>query len=113
MAKILNLDKLVETQRGNQRLLTINGVPYPIQDMSVDNFIQTTLDAERVAKDDSLAEQIKATADMICRSVPSLPRDVLGKYTLPVLSTIVQFVRGDEVDEAEEQAVAAAVEAGN
>ncbi len=111
MPKILNLDKLAEASAATQRALKINGKDYPIHGMTVDNFIQTSLDAERIAKAESVVEQIQATIDMICRSVPSLPREVIGGYSLEVLSSITIFVRGEDVDGQEEQATEG--EAGN
>jgi hypothetical protein len=107
MAKILNLDKL---QKTSDRKLKINGVDYAIEPMSVENFIETTRTVERLVKEGAtVADQIEATVDMICRSVPTAPRDALKKYQLDTLDTIATFVRGEDV---EEQEAAAAEEAG-
>lgn len=99
MAKILNLDKLV---KGSGRELTINGKQYKVIPMSVENFIETSRTVESLIKNDgSVADQIEATVDMVCRCVPDAPRDVLMKYELTVLNTIASFVRGDDVKEQE------------
>lgn len=115
MAKILNLDAL--SSKSAERELVIKGVAYPIVDMTVDNFIETTLTAERLAESKNVAEQIKATVDMICRSVPSAPRDVFGGYSLDILGKIAAFVRGDDVEGSEDKLAqarqAAAEQAGD
>ena len=95
--KVLNLDKLA-TKQG--RKLVIAGVSYPIEEMTVSNFIETTKAAERIANA-PVAEQIEATIEMVLRSVPTLSQDVLKGMSLDTLQVIVSFVRGDEVEEAE------------
>lgn len=97
--KILNLDKL---SQASTRELTINGVKHPIVAMSVENFIETTRSLETLMKTGgSMADQIEAAVDMICRCVPSVDRGALVKYEPSVLNTIATFVRGDDVDEQE------------
>lgn len=97
--KVLNLDKL---SKATTRQLTINGVNYPIEAMTVENFIETSRTVERLVKGDpSLADQVEATVDMICRAVPSVPREALVKYELELLNTIATFVRGEDVEEQE------------
>ena len=112
MAKFLNLDKL---QKHSDRNLTINGKDYPVEPMSVENFIETTRTVERLVREGAtVADQIEATVDMICRSVPTAPRDVLKKYQLETLNTIATFVRGEDVEEQEAVAAdGAGNEAGN
>jgi hypothetical protein len=111
MTKILNLDAL--SAKPSERELQIGGQSYPIPKMTVDNFIETTRAAARLEKSDDLAEQVEATIEMIQRAVPGVPRDALGGYSLEILGKIAAFVRGDDVDGAEEklaQAQAAAAE---
>lgn len=109
MTKILNLDKLA-TQ--STRELVIDGVKHPIQSMSVANFIQTTAQIEAMAKGaPSLSEQLDATADMIIRLVPSLPREALLGRSLQEMDMIATFVRGEDV-EGQEVSEAEAGESG-
>lgn len=106
MTKILNLDKL---SKGSDRALTINGVNYPVVAMSVENFIETTRTVEELSKGEAtMADQITATVDLICRLVPTAPRDQLVKYELEMLNTIASFVRGEDVAEQEAAAEAQA-----
>jgi hypothetical protein len=98
--KVLNLDKFVGAEK---RQLVIGGVSYPVDEMTVENFIATTKAADAIKDTDSVAVQLDATIDMIVRSVPSLTRDALDGLSLAQLQAIVAFVRGDEVDGVETQ----------
>lgn len=104
MTTFLDLDKLEPT---SNRSLTIKGVSYPVEPMSVENFVVTTRTIQRLTANEAttLADQMEATVDMICRSVPSVPRDVLLKYSLETLNNIASFVRGEDV-EGQQSAVA-------
>lgn len=97
--KVLNLDKLVPNEG---RELVIAGVSYPVIGMTVANFIETTRVAEKMTAETSIADQIEATVEMILRSVPSIPREVLAQLSLEQLQTIVAFVRGDAVEGVEQ-----------
>lgn len=99
--KVLNLDKLVPNEG---RELVIGGKSYPVLGMTVSNFIQTTRIAEKMNADTSIADQIEATVDMILRSVPAIEREVLAQLSLEQLQTIVAFVRGDAMNDAEQPA---------
>ncbi|MDY7537616.1 hypothetical protein QN372_00490 [Undibacterium sp. RTI2.1] len=101
MTKILNLDKLDTT---SNRVLSIGGVDHKIHEMTVENFIVTTRTVEALSKGTvSVADQVEATLDMILRSVPTLDRASLFGRGLAQLNVIAEFVRGENVDEAEER----------
>jgi hypothetical protein len=102
MTKILNIDSLAPT--AEERVLSIDGANYPIEEMSVETFLLATSLAKKL-EGAPIDEQVVATVDLICRLVPSLPRDKLVKYKLPVLSRIAKFVQGE--DEPEQGAEAA------
>lgn len=97
MAKVLNLDAI----RPEQRFLQIANKKHEILEMTVDNFVQTTQEAERLATA-TVGEQLLATVDMIRRSVPSLDADTLRARSLVELQTIVAFIRGDHLVDAVE-----------
>jgi len=103
MAKILNVDKL-SAKSDKARELRMNGVAYPVVEMTVDNFLATTKTAIALTKDAeaTMDMAVEATIDAILRSVPSLPRAELGGLSLAQLNVIAAFVRGDEIDEAED-----------
>ena len=95
--KTLNLDALATVTR----TLTIGGKTYDVHEMTVENFIETTKDAERLEKQEDLSipEQMEATIKMIQRSVPDCPIEVLRKMTLEQLSLVSRFLRGEMDDE--------------
>lgn len=102
MPKILNLDKL-DTKPS--RFLNLGGVDHAIHEMTVENFITTNRAVSALnTVDANPADQIVAMIDMICRSVPTLDRKLLEGRSLSAISTIAEFVRGEEVQEAEERA---------
>lgn len=111
--KVLNLDKVGVKE---QRKLVLAGVEYVVTEMTVDNFIETTKIAERLAKEGevSVAVQIEESVNMISRSIPGIDVKELGKLNLEQLQAIVAFVRGDEVDGVEKSADAEeGTDAGN
>lgn len=113
MAKILNLDNLPSEPT---RELVLKGKKHPIPDMTVNNFLVTSRTAKKLVEDGaSYADQIEETIKMIQRCVPTVTREDLIDFSLERLGLISNFVRGEDVDEAEEVAVAAAAEgeAGN
>lgn len=101
--KVLNLDKL--STKGTRKL-RLGGVDYEVLPMTVGNFIETTLAAERMveAGDVSVANEITEAVAMIRRSVPAAPHEALDGLELEQLRLIVSFVKGDDVAEAEEGA---------
>lgn len=89
--KTLNLDALAKTNR----TITLGGKEYVVEEMTVENFIETTKAAEKLGDNATFIEQMEAAIEMILRSVPTIERDVLKKLSLEQLTTIVKFVRGD------------------
>ena len=96
--KVLNLDSLARTVR----TLTIAGVDYEVQEMTVENFIETDKAAAKLKKDAPLHEQIDASINMILRSIPTLTEADLKRRPLAQLSTILKFING-ELDEAKSE----------
>lgn len=97
MAKILNIDSFAKDERS----IKLGGVEYPIKEMTVDNFIETTRQALSL-EDANLVEQVEGTIKMIMRSIPTVPEDVLRGIKLEHLQTIVAFIRGDHLVEGVE-----------
>ena len=92
MAKILNIDSFAKDERS----LKLNGVDYPIQEMTVENFIETTKQALSL-EEATLVDQVQGTIKMIMRSIPTIPEEQLRKIKLEHLQTIVAFIRGDHL----------------
>lgn len=110
--KVLDLDKFGGDA---ERTITILGKTYPVEEMTVENFIQTTKDAERLEadKEATYADQLVSTIAMIQRSVPSISAEELQKLSLTKMGVIVKFLNGDMDEELEKAAEAQAAEAGD
>lgn len=102
MAKILNIDSFAKDERS----IKLGGVDYPIVEMTVGNFIETTLEAEKLGEA-SISDQVEGSIKMILRSVPTLTDQVLRGIKLEHLQTIIAFIRGDHLIEGVEDTDAA------
>lgn len=93
--KVLNLDKL--STKG-QRQLRLGGVDHTVLPMTVGNYVETTLAAERMvdAGDTSFSTELRETVAMIRRSVPSASEEELSGLELQQLRAIVEFIKGDD-----------------
>jgi hypothetical protein len=107
MAKILNLDAL---SAGNAREVVIGGVSYAVPEMTVENFVETSRMADKLAANPeaTVADQIEAAVDMVARCIPSAESMVLRKLSLSQLNAITAFIRGEDVEKAEAAAQATA-----
>lgn len=94
--KILNIAELASKE---VRVLRVNGVDHPVREMSVEDFIETTLAAERLDGEQSIVKQLEATFDLILRAVPTIEKDVLKGMTLDQLQAMTAFIRGGDPDE--------------
>ncbi|MFT4064272.1 hypothetical protein [Paraburkholderia sp.] len=103
MAKILNLDAL---SQGEAREVVIGGVAYEVPDMTVENFVETTRVAQKLAADESatVADQVEAAVDMVARCIPTAEVAVLRNLSLQQLNAITAFIRGEDVEKAQEAA---------
>ena len=93
--KVLNLDKL--STKG-QRQLRLGGVDHTVLPMTVGNYVETTLAAERMvdAGDTSFVTELRETVAMIRRSVPTASEEELSGLELSQLHAIVEFIKGDD-----------------
>lgn len=103
--KTLNLDAFAKITR----TLTLGGEVYPVEEMTVENFIETTRQADELAakkEDATFGDQINATISMITRSIPSCPAEKLRRLTIEQLVVISKYLRGelDGEESAEGQA---------
>lgn len=101
MAKILNVDSLVPAP---QRALSIGGTEHPIAELTVENYIESTRDAQQLEGSTDQMLHLEVTIKMILRFVPTLTREQLVRLPLDTLKDIVAFVRGDDEDETPEPA---------
>lgn len=107
--KILDLDKFGGDA---ERTITIAGIEYPVIEMTFDNFVETTKQAQRLQADPktTTADHMEASISMIQRTVPSIPTEVLRGLSLVKLGVIVKFLHGEldaELDRTAEEAAQA------
>jgi len=109
MAKILNLDALSAEEA---RDLVLGGVTYKVPAMSVENFIETTRIAQKLAAnpDATVADQVEAAVEMIVRSIEDAPKSLLMKCSLAVLNRITSFIQGEDDEKVEQVAQAQAAQ---
>jgi hypothetical protein len=98
--KFLDLDKFTPA---TGRFLKVDGVDHAINSIDVDAFIETTMAVKAMDHEDVEA-QVRFTVKTILRLVPTLKEEKLRKYTLEQLNQIAEFVRGADVEGAEEVA---------
>ncbi len=90
MGKILNLEQL---STKSVRSVKIAGTEYPIPEMTVDLFIETTKAAEDM-KEASFSDQLELTIKLILASIPGVTRDMLLTLNLDQLQALAAFIRG-------------------
>jgi hypothetical protein len=119
MPKMLNLD---EVAASTERVLTIKGVTYAMKPMSVADFIEytsatqaeqlkatktkakaKTSDKPKPALEKSIKDIMETFIEMVTKSFPTLPDEIVRGLTLDQLNAIVSFARGEQDPEAEEE----------
>lgn len=97
--KLLDIDKLAK----GRRTILLGGKEYPVLDMTVENFIETTEESRKLEanKDATLVDQVRVTLGVIRRSIPDAPVEDLNRLTLDQLILVAKFIRG-ELDEQTE-----------
>ena len=93
MTKLLNLNQLSAKE---VREVQIGETVYQIKEMSVEDFIETTRIAEEMEKESSYAKQIKATVDLVKRSIPNIDVGLLMALSLDQLRGLTAFIRGED-----------------
>lgn len=98
--KTLNIDALAKTTR----TLTFGGETYPVLEMTVENFIETSKEAAALEKKDGVTflDQLQMTMNIVRRSVPTLPVEKLQGLSIEQLVTVSKFLRGELDKEATE-----------
>jgi len=99
MTKILNIDALAK----EDRVITLEGVTYPIKDVSVEDFIRINEMAEEADRKENptTSDRVLFLAETVFISVPTCPRDILMKRSLNELNMIAAFARDGTLPEDE------------
>ena len=96
MTKVLNLDNIGPEE---VRELQLKGKTYPVQEMSVEDFIVSSRLAEQLADNASFADQMEASIKLIKLSIPTIEESVLRSLKLEQLAAVSKFVRGEDMEE--------------
>lgn len=94
MTKLLNLNQLASKE---VREVQIGDKTYPIKEMSVEDFIETTKVAEEMNTETSYAKQLEATVKLIKRAIPEIESSALMGLSLDQLRALTAFIRGEDV----------------
>jgi len=97
MAKVLNVDSLIKERQE----ISIEGVIYPMKQMSVEDFIKLTKKAEAIdkKKTDTPSARIEFLVDTILISFPTCSDKVLKAQPIEVLNAIVEFAKDGTLPE--------------
>lgn len=93
--EFLNLDEVAAPKRH----VTIKGVKYHVEEMTVDNFIETTRSSKSIADADQVT-QMEATVGMVKRYIPEAPLEVLRGLNFQKLDVLMNFINGNLQKEA-------------
>ena len=98
MAKMLNLDEVASK---TSKVLKLGGKKYEMVSMSVREFIDFTREADTQEDKDkadpkTVPEMMEAFVDMVVKSFPSMPVEIVGSLNLDQLKAVVSFARGDD-----------------
>lgn len=102
--KTINLDEFV----AEEREFTLKGVTHKVIEMSVEDFVSATIDAQRIeaAGELGVRENATETAKHLHRAIPTLSEDELLKLTVSQMAILLAFVNGTLQAEAEKGAQA-------
>lgn len=91
MAQVLNLDEIHVSE---PRVLIMNKVEHPIEELSVETYIEVSATAKRLQGETDQAVLMTETVRLIKRQVPSVAESALMKLSLEKLMAVSEFVRG-------------------
>lgn len=95
--KILNIDQYANTNRQ----LSIGGNVYPVEEPTVQQFIDNLKIAEDLEKQStpdaklSLSESFEQAVKTITQAVPTMPVAQVRALKLPAMTAVLQFIRGE------------------
>lgn len=92
--KLLNLD---EVASDIEKEITLGGETYPMESISVDDYINLVRKEEELAKKEEVTgvENFDFLFDVVASSFPTMPKEVIGKLKLQQLTAIMDFIKAD------------------
>jgi hypothetical protein len=94
--KILNIDAFAQITRQ----ISLGGVAYPIEETSVQQFIDNlkaaeALEATDPAAKENVAKNFEQAIASIKEAIPTLPEEKIRALKLPAMTAVLQFIRGE------------------
>jgi hypothetical protein len=101
--KILNIDDYAEANRK----ITIKGISYPIEEPTVQQFIDNMKAAELLessGQPETMVRSFEQAVVAVNQAIPSLPLQQIRELKLHAMTAILQFIRGEFQGNSEAQA---------
>jgi hypothetical protein len=92
MAKVLNLDALAQKEA---REVVIGGKAHAVKPMSVGDYVSIGALAAKMEKEKDPAKQLDASISLLTFALPTADKKDLLNLSLPQLTALTAFVRGD------------------
>lgn len=95
--KILNVDQYANTTRQ----LSLGGTVYPVEEPTVQQFIDNLKAAEDLEKHGApeaattLSESFEQAVKTIVQAVPTIPVERVRSLKLPAMTAVLRFIRGE------------------
>lgn len=101
--KILNIDAFSDPKRE----ITLGGKTFPVQEISVQEFIDNLKASESLEKEGgtlTLVESFEQGVKAIKQAVPTMPEQTIRGLKLAAMTAVLRFVRGELDPDIEEPA---------
>lgn len=105
--KILNIDAFEQVTRQ----ISFVGKTYPVEEPSVQQFINNLKAAENLEKagtKETVASSFEAAIATVSEAVPTLDRSVIAGFKIATMTAVLEFIRGDADPKADTTDAAAA-----
>jgi hypothetical protein len=102
---VLNIDEIIPPKRA----LQIGGVTYEMADVSVNDFVAMIREEKRQEiatedDDEKTAQSAEKMLKIIQRRFPTLPADVVGRFTFPQINAILEWINAATEESGEKKA---------
>lgn len=91
---ILNIDDFAKTTRQ----INMGGIAYPVEEISVQQFIDKMKIAENLEKSETVQQvstSFEAAVLAVSQSIPTMPVEMIRNFTLPAIAAVLAFIRDE------------------
>lgn len=85
----------------------MGGVAYPVEEISVQQFIDKMKIAEDLEKSNTVQQvstSFEAAVIAVSQSIPTMPVEMIRKFSLPAIAAVLEFIRGESKVESAQAA---------